>query len=64
MMQEFKNYTETVERFINSFRGTWYETSPSCVRMIADALRASRLNTANDDVETCTELVIGVWYSC
>jgi hypothetical protein len=57
-----KSYTETVEQFINSYKTSWYATSPGCIRMIAEALEISTLNTGNDDYETCYKLVESVYF--
>lgn len=62
MAHEFKNYTEEVERFVNRYRGSWYETAPNMVQSIARALRISTLNTGNDDLRTCEMVVEAIWY--
>lgn len=58
-MQEFKNYTEAVEKFIKSFsiedKHGYYAND--CV----SALYVSDLNVGNDDLETCGAVVALFW---
>ena len=62
MTHEFKNYTEDVERFVNRYRGSWYETTPNLIQSIAQTLEISTLNTGGDDLRTCEAVVEAIWY--
>ena len=51
-MTNQSNYTEAVERFLAQFP-QWYPAETMAI-----ALRESTLNTGNDDLDTCYQVIV------